>query len=95
MSRDNLEAMMPNLRADGYEITSEPTIDYNCLGWAVYDDERWWSPPQPGLDLGDPLPTRFWPIDPPPPLERLMLDDAIAAYATLGYVEWYHLDLAR
>jgi hypothetical protein len=39
-----LESDWPNLSITKYKITSRYTTDYNCLAWAVYEDDRWWSP---------------------------------------------------
>ena len=33
----------PRLSQDGYEVTSSPTEEYNCIAYAVHDDGRWWS----------------------------------------------------
>ncbi|NER00191.1 MAG: hypothetical protein F6K30_26415 [Cyanothece sp. SIO2G6] len=27
-----------------YEVTSPRTADYNCIAWAMEEDDRWWSP---------------------------------------------------
>ena len=34
----------PNLDAEGWERTSEPTPTYNCIAWAVGESQRWWWP---------------------------------------------------
>ena len=34
---------LPNLAAEGYELTSDPNSDYNCIAYAAGDTERWWS----------------------------------------------------
>lgn len=45
-----LEKLLPNLVAAGYEKTSEETGfpgtpgTYNCIGWAAHDRHRWWWP---------------------------------------------------
>ncbi|MBI4827208.1 MAG: hypothetical protein HY804_00060 [Nitrospinae bacterium] len=44
MSRENLESSFSRLRETSFEITSEETIDYNCIAWAAGDTERWWWP---------------------------------------------------
>lgn len=43
----DLVAIFPNL-ARGFSRTSLPTIDYNCLGWALGDDKNWWEPDKDG-----------------------------------------------
>ena len=45
MPRDRrLEDRLPGLEGQDYRVTSPQTTDYNCVGWAPSDDERWWSP---------------------------------------------------
>ena len=34
---------LPHLAAEGYELTSDPNSDYNCIAYAAGDTERWWS----------------------------------------------------
>lgn len=38
-----IDETFPNLAASGYEVTSEPTEEYNCVAWAVGSDTEWWS----------------------------------------------------
>ena len=38
-----IEETFPKLRESGYEITSEPDGQYNCIAWAVGLDTEWWS----------------------------------------------------
>ena len=43
MSSENLEEAFPNLKREGYRITSEVAIEYNCIAWAIErDDLVWW-----------------------------------------------------
>ena len=42
--RRRLEDRIPGLEGTDYQITSPQTTDYNCIGWALGDTERWWSP---------------------------------------------------
>src|SRR2546421_4570895 len=73
------EALYPNLRAHGYEVTSEQTlykkVRYNCVAWAAIGDMgKWW---QAGTS-----PDFFWPTD--------VLDDGsfqsyIDLFQWLGY----------
>jgi hypothetical protein len=41
---DQLEALFPNLRASGNRITSDGSVEYNCIAWAVGETTRWWDP---------------------------------------------------
>ena len=69
----------PNLRNEGYRVTSESTefkpVHYNCVAWAaIADTQKWWEP-------GD-EPDFFWP--------RGILDDGsfqsyVELYKLLGY----------
>ena len=34
----------PHLEAEGWIRTSDPTPKYNCIAWAVGENERWWWP---------------------------------------------------
>src|SRR5690242_13420515 len=58
----------------GFEITSPKEVRYNCIGYAVQDDRRWWWP--------DKANQYFWP--PGVPREQ-NLDSFIAAFETLGF----------
>ena len=42
--KSDLETEFPNLAQTDYEITSPRTFDYNCIAWALGEDDRWWSP---------------------------------------------------
>jgi hypothetical protein len=60
--------------ASTYTKTSEPTTDYNCIGWAVGDSENWWWPGP--FNLG------YWPTT----VKREEKLEAFAqAFSTLGY----------
>jgi hypothetical protein len=37
----SLEDSFPNLVSGGYEITSDLSLDYNCIAWAAGDISRW------------------------------------------------------
>jgi hypothetical protein len=37
-------ARFPALDQSAFEVTSEPTRDYNCIAWAVGDDKNFWWP---------------------------------------------------
>ena len=38
-----IDDQFPLLAAEGYEITSEPTRRYNCIGYAAGDTSSWWT----------------------------------------------------
>lgn len=73
------EALFPNLRAHGYRVTSQETLNktlgYNCVAWAALGDKtKWWeSGNQPDF---------FWPAG--------VLDDGsfqsyVELFQSLGY----------
>lgn len=74
MSRQEIEASFPILRSRGYSITSQATVEYNCIAWAAGDTGAWWWP--------DPMNVCYWP--PTIPRENT-LETFIEAYALLGY----------
>ncbi len=47
----------PNLSVGGFTKTSEETWDYNCIGWAAGDDQKWWWP----LNLAPNGKSAYWP----------------------------------
>ncbi len=74
MSRQEIEATFPILRSRGYLITSQATIEYNCIAWAAGDTGSWWWP--------DPMNVCYW----PPAIPRKETPEAfIKAYELLGY----------
>lgn len=56
----NLEGLFPELKADGYEITSQRNSRYNCIAWAAGDQTRWWQP-VPSPVRGQLLGGYYWP----------------------------------
>ena len=48
-----LETIFPGLAGTGYAVTSPPAVEYNCIGWAAGEDDRWWWP--------DPAGVSYWP----------------------------------
>lgn len=58
MTLPHLERDFPNLAADGYEKTSDPTWAYNCIGYAVGDEMHWWQPAEARTILGF---RTYWP----------------------------------
>jgi hypothetical protein len=64
----------PNLTDGSYEKKSPVDGDYNCIAWAVEEDDRWWWPV--------PSPFAYW----PPGLPRVVtLDNFIVAFGILEY----------
>jgi hypothetical protein len=59
---EKLEQASPTLNGTPYQITSGSTKKYNCVGWALGDDTRWWEPVV--ISGGKKLGGYFWPIDP-------------------------------
>ncbi|MEO8498219.1 MAG: hypothetical protein ABI614_24400 [Planctomycetota bacterium] len=69
MSLDN---SFPNLSSSRFEVTSEFSLEYNCIAWAAGDDARWWWPTGGG----------YWPID----NTSTTSGSYLQAFATIGYV---------
>ena len=38
-----IDEELPHLASEGYEITSSPTDEYNCIAYAAGETDRWWS----------------------------------------------------
>lgn len=74
MSEQDIEILFPNLRDNGYSITSLAAIEYNCIAWAAGDTEAWWWP--------DPLNLGYWPSGIP---REETIESFIKLYRTLGY----------
>jgi hypothetical protein len=69
--RSEIKAGFPGLAAT-FQVTSEETRDYNCIGWAAGDTSRWWWPLYPS----------YWPSE---AAHEATLEAFVAAFATLGY----------
>ena len=69
-----IDEEMPLLAAEGYQITSEPNAEYNCIAYVVGETGRWWS------HMADA--DYYWPehASPTPQLQSL-----IEVFAGLGY----------
>lgn len=65
-----LVAAFPKLSETPFQITSQPTPDYNCIAWAAGEDGHWWWP------------GRFWPKDVPAKETRIAF---IKAFGERGY----------
>ncbi|MBN2568114.1 MAG: hypothetical protein JXB42_01655 [Deltaproteobacteria bacterium] len=71
-----MKKIFPNLKT--YEITSPPTIEYNCIAWALGDDKRWWWP-DPNI-----YSQYYWPPEIP---RGESVDNFVKAFETFGYIE--------
>lgn len=69
-----LELRFPRLASSHYEITSDATDRYNCLAWAIGDEDSWWAPIE-----GDGI---SWPDDLP---WEWTLETVQSVLATVGY----------
>lgn len=66
---------LPLLTKANHVVTSKKTYEYNCIGWAAGEDDRWWWP------IGEP-PVFYWP---PGVSKALTAQSFIDAFGTLGY----------
>lgn len=77
-----LELTFPKLSSSGYQLTSPPTRNYNCVAWAAGRDSENWDFSQTTFG--------YWP-------RRLPRDGTIqtlaAVFATLGYRDRFNGDL--
>jgi hypothetical protein len=62
----------PGLAPAQYKLTSQISGDYNCIGWAADDTDRWWWPSEDG----------YWP-DVLPLVNTL--ENFVNAFRLLGY----------
>ena len=69
-----LEASIPELDGWDYEVTSEPTPEYNCIAYAAGVEDQFWWP------LDDE--SAYWPVG--APLE-CTVEAFVQAYASIGY----------
>lgn len=73
-----LEQWFPDLRAWGYQRTSEFTFDYNCIAWAAGESSRnWW--PTPAVDG---VLRGYWPEGAP---REETMDAFVKAFECIGY----------
>jgi hypothetical protein len=64
----------PFLDDTNHRPTSPATPDYNCIGWAAGEDDRWWWPGPPDVT--------YW----PPSVPRVSTCESfITAFSTIGY----------
>ena len=67
-----IRAKFPKLQNDYCKVTSQPTLDYNCIGWAAGDSDNWWWPSDDS----------YWPNNVP---RVNSIENFILAFQTLGY----------
>ena len=72
----SLEIYFPRIQNEGYQITSPATPEYNCVAWAVNENDRWWWPDSAG--------TYYWP-------ETFRREETVDAFRevfeSLGYAQ--------
>jgi len=66
----------PELSKKGYKNTSPPSVEYNCIAWAIGDNRKCWWP--------DPTYQYYWPEDIP-------LEDSLDAFIKLFQQKGYKL----
>lgn len=72
----------PELRSHNFEVTSDEDGDYNCIAWAMHNDNRtWW--PAPEHLTGGRLGGYFWPFG--APVEESLFA-FMRAFGNFGYV---------
>jgi hypothetical protein len=76
LDASDLEAFAPAIGGH-YRKTSDPTIDYNCLAWAVENNQKWFDPQRFCIGY-------YWPKDIP----RIWnMANVLMLLASYGYVE--------
>ncbi len=74
MRKEAISHLFPNLRSGTLRISSDASVEYNCIAWAAEDTEAQWWP--------DPMEIGYW----PPGVERTeTLNAFIDAFGSLGY----------
>lgn len=71
----DLETIFPNIRNEGYRVTSPKTPTYNCIAWAAKDDTRWWEP--------DSFNQYYWPLR---TRGDYRVEHYIRAFESIGFV---------
>lgn len=70
-----LEEQFPNLKSEGYRLTSPDTNVYNCIAWAIeLEQEEWWWPDTMGQE--------FWPAEAP---REESIGAFLIAFSLFGY----------
>ena len=75
---------LPGLEASSYEVTSDATDHYNCVAWAMDEDDRWWS-----HEYDDDY---YWPDQAP---RSGSVDTYRAMFALFGFEECESGDIQR
>ena len=70
----NIKAAFPNLDANNHIVTSPEDLNYNCIAWAVGENDVWWWP--------DLMLTRYWPEEIP---RQETIDAFVQAFSLKGY----------
>ncbi len=69
-----MDGMFPKLRTSEFKETSPRTPTYNCIAWAVGDNQKWWWP--------DSMNNYYWPSN----VKREETIDAFSeAFHKIGY----------
>lgn len=71
------ESDFPKLTELGYELKSDPDDRYNCIAWAVGENNRWWEP----------CDGRYWPGRHPGDPPDYSVASLAAACAAVGFIE--------
>ena len=69
-----IEEDLPHLAAEGYQVTSEPNDEYNCIAYAAGETDRWWTHIE-GPDY-------YWPDN---ATRTSSIHSLIEAFTELGY----------
>lgn len=69
-----IDDSFPRLASEGYQITSEPNREYNCIAYAAGETDRWWT----YLDE----PGYYWPES---ANRSALVQSLIQAFSELGY----------
>ena len=68
--------VFPGLARGGFQVTSPPDREYNCIAWAVRDTTNWWWP-------GSDLKKDYWPPD---VVREVTVSAFQAAFTTCGFM---------
>ena len=67
-----IDDSFPRLASEGYQITSEPNAEYNCIAYAAGETARWWTY----------LDGYYWPES---ASRGALVQSLIQAFSELGY----------
>ena len=74
-----IEEDLPRLAAEGYQVTSEPNDEYNCIAYAAGETDRWWT----HIEEAD----YYWPDN---ATRTPSIQSLIEAFTGLGYQRSEH-----